>query len=150
MTDTTTHDTRPMVRISELEVCALPADHEAYLAYVLRIRQLSGGWAVVRPGDRCLGRDGTWTYGAQQGDRDDTWLADHRFSLAEAVERAQEAAARLTVRGCTAAQRLAEEGSPADLAGEAAHAASELAQAWAAARHATPDRAAHNQNISCT
>ncbi|MFE7965229.1 hypothetical protein ACFU0X_19725 [Streptomyces cellulosae] len=150
MSDTTTPPTGPVVRISELEVCALPADHEAYPAYVLRIRQLAGGWAVIRPGDRCLGRDGTWSYGSQQGDRDDAWLADHRFGIAEAVERAQEAARLLTVRGCTAGERLAEEDGAADVAGEAAQAAAELAQAWAAARHATPDHAVHNSDTPCT
>src|SRR5690606_6234687 len=103
MTDTTTRDdrtaARPVVRIGELEVCALPGGHEAYPVYVLRIRPLAGGWAVVRAGDRCLGCDGTWAYGSNQGDRDDAWLAEHRFSLAEALERAEESARLLTVRG---------------------------------------------------
>ncbi|MGA5182979.1 hypothetical protein ACPCBF_24890 [Streptomyces pseudogriseolus] len=153
MIDTTTHDARPaarpMVRIGELEVCGLPAGHEAYPVYVLRIRPLAGGWAVVRAGDRCLGRDGTWAYGSNQGDRDDAWLAEHRFSLKEALEQAEESAQRLTVRGRTAAQLLAEEDDQADLGGEATAAAAELAQAWTFARSTTPDEG-HYPSASCT
>src|SRR5690606_29493602 len=123
--------------------------HEAYPVYVLRIRPLAGGWAVVRAGDRCLGCDGTWAYGSNQGDRDDAWLAEHRFSLAEALERAEESARLLTVRGRTAAQLLAVEDGQADFGGEATAAAADLAQAWAFARPATPDES-HDPNTPCT
>lgn len=138
MTDTTMRGTHPatrtVVRIGELEVCALPVGHEAYPAFVLRIRPLAGGWAIVRPGDRCLGRDGTWAYGSNQGDRDDAWLAAHRFTLVEAMERAVEAAEQLQVRGRTAAQVRAEEGDLADVPGDAAAAVRDFAQAWEYAR----------------
>jgi hypothetical protein len=106
-----------LVRLSSLEVCALPLEHESYPVYALAVRPLDGGWAITRAGGWCLGRDGRWELGgAHQGDRGDAWLPAHRFALDEALQVAVETAEQLVVRGRTAASVLADDGLSADAA----------------------------------
>lgn len=70
-------------------------------------------WAVLRSG-WCLGADGDWDYERRPSEREDDWIAAHRFDLRTALRLAKEAAPTVTVNGVTAADavaRLAGEGA---------------------------------------
>jgi hypothetical protein len=62
-------------------------------------------WAVKRHGEN-LGADGTWDYESTPSNREDEWLATHRFDLDTALRLAKEAAPRVTVNGFTVADAL--------------------------------------------
>lgn len=65
-----------------------------------------GLWAVTR-WKNCLGRDGEWDYEHIPSEREDEWLAEHRFPLEEALELAKAAAPHVVVNGMTPADVLA-------------------------------------------
>lgn len=65
-----------------------------------------GLWAVCRL-SCCLHADGTWQREIRPSERDDEWLAVHRFPLERALELAREHAPSVTVNGMTAAFVLA-------------------------------------------
>ncbi|MEU8642301.1 hypothetical protein AB0C91_10325 [Streptomyces sp. NPDC048674] len=78
-------------------------------------------WAVLRHG-RCLGTDGEWDYEVRPSEREDDWLAEHRFDVDTAIRLAKEKAPHVTVNGLTAADalaRLLESGELAHLGGNA-------------------------------
>lgn len=64
-----------------------------------------GSWAVLHY-RWCLGADGEWEFEPQQSDRDDEWIASHRFPLEQAIELAKAAAPDVEVNGLTAAEVL--------------------------------------------
>lgn len=74
----------------------------------------NGQWAVTRP-RRCLGVDGEWDWEPIPSEREDDWLAAHRFDLATALALAKQAAPTVAVNGITAAQAAARRatGAPA-------------------------------------
>lgn len=61
-----------------------------------------GRWAVRR-GKRCLSVFDTWEWEPIPSERDDDWLAAHRFDLRLALEMAQRVAPDVTVNGHRAA-----------------------------------------------
>lgn len=63
-------------------------------------------WAVLRHG-RCLGADGLWDYEVRPSEREDDWLATHRFDLDTALKLAKEAAPKIRVNGFTVEDALA-------------------------------------------
>ena len=63
-------------------------------------------WAILRHG-QCLGADGTWDYELRPSEREDEWIASHRFDLDTALRLAKEAAPGVTVNGLAAADALA-------------------------------------------
>jgi hypothetical protein len=67
-------------------------------------------WAVIRHGS-CLNSAGQWSYESIPSEREDEWLADHRFDLDTAIKLAKEAAPLITVNGYTVADamRMADE-----------------------------------------
>ena len=65
-----------------------------------------GLWAVLRHG-WCLSTDGSWDYEVRPSEREDEWIAEHRFDLDTALRLAEEAAPGVTVNGLTAADALA-------------------------------------------
>jgi hypothetical protein len=65
-----------------------------------------GQWAVLRHG-WCLNQDGSWDYELCPSEREDEWIAAHRFDLDTALDLAKEAAPEVTVNGLTAADALA-------------------------------------------
>lgn len=68
-----------------------------------------GKWAVLR--GRCLGSDGEWDWESIPSEREDDWLASHRFGLEQALELARKHAPRVIVNGMTALEvRLREMG----------------------------------------
>ncbi|WP_369214411.1 hypothetical protein [Streptomyces flavofungini] len=58
-------------------------------------------WAVVRHRD-CLNAAGEWSYEPRPSERDDDWLAEHRFTLGAALVLAKQAAPHLRVNGHSA------------------------------------------------
>lgn len=62
-------------------------------------------WAVVRNGS-CLNSAGQWSYESIPSEREDEWLAEHRFDLDTALKLAKEAASHVTVNGHTVADAL--------------------------------------------
>ena len=62
-----------------------------------------GMWAVT---DRinCLSKSGTWDYEIRPSERDDEWIAEHRFPLDQALEIATAVAPSVTVNGRSAAE----------------------------------------------
>ena len=64
-----------------------------------------GQWAILRNG-WCLGQDGAWDYELRPSEREDEWIAEHRFDLDTALRLAKEAAPGVTVNGRTAAEAL--------------------------------------------
>jgi hypothetical protein len=88
----------------------LPYDHPDRLLFEIKVQRRSvDGWAVLKRGTWCLGIDGTWDRERIPSNREDPWLAGHRFPLAEALERAQAAVPGLTCNGWTVARLLASE-----------------------------------------
>lgn len=95
------------VRPSQFEVSVLPEDDINYPHYVVTVEARGAGrWAVVRH-RQCLGADGEWSWESIPSEREDDWLATHRFDLETAQRLAIEAAPSVYVNGRTAAQVLA-------------------------------------------
>lgn len=65
-----------------------------------------GQWAILRHG-WCLSQSGEWDYELRPSEREDEWIAAHRFDLDTALRLAKEAAPSVTVNGLTAADALA-------------------------------------------
>lgn len=63
-------------------------------------------WAVTRH-SMCLDNEGNWDYEMRPSEREDDWLATHRFSLDEALELAKAEAPHVTVNGFTVERALA-------------------------------------------
>jgi hypothetical protein len=88
--------------------CFQPDDHEGAVFNLSVEYRGRGLWAVVRLG-YCLGADGQWSYESIPSEREDDWLAAHRFDLEQAIRLAKEAAPDVTVNGYTVADALAME-----------------------------------------
>ena len=97
----------PRVRATRYEVSLLPEDDLNYPLYVIAVETRSASlWAVVRH-RQCLGTDGEWSWESIPSEREDEWLAAHRFDQETAIRLATEAAPGVTVNGISAAQVLA-------------------------------------------
>jgi hypothetical protein len=62
----------------------------------------AGRWCVTRGGRQCLSRNWAWDWEPSNSSREESWNAEHRFSLEEALERAKRAAPGVTLSGLTA------------------------------------------------
>lgn len=63
-------------------------------------------WAVTRF-RYCLSADGEWDFEPSPSNREDNWLAAHRFDLETALRLAAEHAPKVTINGITALEILA-------------------------------------------
>jgi hypothetical protein len=95
------------MRITEVTVCALPEDHIEHDAYALRVQWRGGETHAVTRMRRCLGTDGEWDFEPSPSNRDDDWIATHRFGYDEALRLAVEAAPHVKVSGHSVADALA-------------------------------------------
>ena len=96
----------PRVRATRFEVSLLPEDDINYPFYAVAVEDRGAGrWAVVRH-RQCLGVDGEWSWESIPSEREDEWLAAHRFDLDTALRLAREAAPGVTVNGITAVEVL--------------------------------------------
>lgn len=64
-----------------------------------------GQWAIVRH-KQCMNGEGEWSWESIPSEREDEWLAEHRFDLDTALRLAKEAAPKVTVNGITAVEAL--------------------------------------------
>lgn len=94
-------------RVTEVTVSALPEGNVNYDLYSVKVQWRGGDrYAVVRHG-MALDAGGDWDYEPSPSNRDDYWIATHRFSYDEAYGLACEAAPAVTVNGLTVADALA-------------------------------------------
>jgi hypothetical protein len=79
-------------RITEVTVSALPAEHVNYDLYSVKVQWRGGETYAVKRLGQVLDVDGEWDYEPNPSNRDDEWIAAHRFSYEEAVRLATKAA----------------------------------------------------------
>ncbi|MGV9814741.1 hypothetical protein ACWDTQ_22910 [Streptomyces cellulosae] len=107
---------QPVVTAGEIHVTLLPPDHVDYRIRLVRVVWVDPHadhdrqWMVLDVHDECLGRDGTWDPDRKERGRGEAWLADHRFSVGEALRLAQSAVWQVTVNGITTAQVVERDG----------------------------------------
>jgi hypothetical protein len=97
-------------RVRSYDVSVWPDDIECMDSETWKIAveyRSRGKWAVVRPGRVCLGSDGEWGWESIPSEREDEWLATHRFPLAEALDLARKHAPDVKINGMTATEVLA-------------------------------------------
>jgi hypothetical protein len=95
------------VRVTEYAVCALPEGDINASHFTIKVAYRGDGrWAVLRHG-RCLGSDGEWDYESIPSEREDEWLATHRFDEDTALRLAAEQVPHIKVNGWTVADALA-------------------------------------------
>jgi len=91
--------------ITEVQVSILPEDNVNHGAYALQVSYRGDGrWAVMHM-RWCLGRDGEWE--PSPSERDDAWLAEHRFTYEEACALASDAVYDVQVNRISARDVLA-------------------------------------------
>lgn len=88
-------------------VSLLPDDDINHHSYAITVEYRGNDrWAVMHQ-RWCLGTDGDWEFEPRPSDREEDWLASHRFPLNKALELAEAAAPDVEVNGRTATQALA-------------------------------------------
>jgi hypothetical protein len=98
----TSTDPAAYIQATRYEVSLFPEDAEPRRHFTITIEwRGTDSWAVL-DGPYCLGRDGEWEYEPLPSNRDDEWIAAHRFDLDTAQRLAKQAAPHLTVNGRTA------------------------------------------------
>ncbi|WP_372412511.1 hypothetical protein [Streptomyces luteireticuli] len=93
----------PLVRVTQYTVTSLPEDLPEAFAFDITVEYRGcGRWAVKWSG-MCLGTDGEWEREPRPSEREEDWLAAHRFDEQTALRLARQAVPHLMVNGCTAA-----------------------------------------------
>lgn len=93
--------------ITEHWICALPENHDNYRHYLITVEYRGDGMWAVCSGRDCLGSDGEWEFEPSPSNRDDDWLATHRFDEQTALRLAKEQAPLMTCNGITVQEALA-------------------------------------------
>lgn len=97
----------PTVQVTEYTVSVLPDGDVNQDLFTIKVAYRGRGlWAVLRR-SFCLGRSGDWDYESMPSGRTDQWLAEYRFTEAEALDLAREAAPQIEYGGRTASEFLA-------------------------------------------
>jgi hypothetical protein len=92
----------PIVQITRYEVSVLPEDDINRHVFTVFVEHRGADrWAVVRH-KQCMNAKGEWSWESIPSEREDEWLAEHRFNRGTALELAQWAAPRIVVNGDTA------------------------------------------------
>ena len=92
----------PTVQATRYEVSLLPEGDVNRLLYTINVEYRGGDrWAVVRH-RQCMNALGEWSWESVPSEREDEWLAEHRFDLDAALRLAKEHAPKVTVNGRTA------------------------------------------------
>jgi hypothetical protein len=100
------------VRPTQYTVSCLPEGDINASVYTITVEYRGADrWAVTRH-RQCLAVDGTWDYEMWPSEREDEWLAAHRFDIDTALRLAREAAPLITVNGHTVAEALARHQEP--------------------------------------
>jgi hypothetical protein len=96
----------PIITIMKYEVSCFPEGDTGRHYFSVEVEYRSPGlYAVTRHG-KCLSRTGDWSYEFRPSEREDEWLANHRFDLDTALRLAKEAAPLLKVNGMTLTEAL--------------------------------------------
>ena len=98
----------PEVRATRYEVSCVPEDHETRRSLTVAVEYRGRGkWAVL-DSPYCLSSAGEWDYELRPSEREDEWLAAHRFDLEAALELAKREAPLMQVNGWTVPRILAD------------------------------------------
>lgn len=97
--DVTVHPTSELVTV-------MPLDHPNAQVWSLTVAWRGRGRYAVLRHSMALSRSGTWDYECVPSEREDEWLADHRFEYGEAVRLAIAHAPHVVVNGMSASQVL--------------------------------------------
>ena len=96
----------PTVSATQYRVSLLPESvPQSELWDIEVVARGNGLWAVTHF-SRCLAVDGEWDYEPSPSNREDDWLAEHRFKLDVAIGMAKVVATTITVNGKTAVEVL--------------------------------------------
>ena len=98
------------IRATASEVSVFPDEVMDASTWTLSVEYRGADrWAVLaRAGSRtCLSRDGEWEWEISPSERTGEWLAEHRFSLDEALDMARRYAPGVTMNSLTAVEVLA-------------------------------------------
>lgn len=99
----------PRVLATSYTVSCLPYDDINSDTFSIKVDYAGHGrWAVRFGGSRCLDASGRWDWEPIPSEREDEWLATHRFDLDTALRLAKEQAPHVTVNGITVQQALAQ------------------------------------------
>jgi hypothetical protein len=100
---TSTHTTpEALVQITRYEVSVLPEGDINRPVFTIFVEHRGEDrWAVVRHRE-CMNAKGEWSWESIPSEREDEWLAEHRFNRMTALELAKWAAPRIVVNGDTA------------------------------------------------
>src|SRR5690606_2902511 len=101
-----TNQPEPTVQATRYTVNCLPENGIDSHVFEITVEYRGRGlWAVKRH-SQCLAADGTWDWEMRPSEREDDWLAEHRFDLDTALKLAKEAAPKVTVNGFTVTDAL--------------------------------------------
>lgn len=90
------------VQITEYEVSILPEGDINRPSFAINVSYRGEGrWAVVRH-RQCMNAKGEWSWESIPSEREDEWLAEHRFDRMTALQLARKAAPHIVVNGQTA------------------------------------------------
>lgn len=92
------------VLVTEYEVSILPRDDINRSAWSLNVAYRGHGLYAVIAHRCCLSSSGSWDYEAIPSEREDEWIAEHRFPLEEALRLAAEHAPNVVCNGKTAVE----------------------------------------------
>lgn len=93
-------------QITQWEVSCLPNDSVNRGHFTITVEWRGpGSWAVKR-WSSCLSSSGKWDHESIPSEREDEWLAEHRFDLDTALRLARENAPLIRVNGHTVADVL--------------------------------------------
>lgn len=91
-------------RLSEVTVSALPEDHIDYHLFQIVVQWRGGETYAVYRHRQCLSMTGDWDYEPLPSERDEAWIATHRFSYDAALALAAREAPNVVCNGRTAAE----------------------------------------------
>lgn len=93
-------------RVTEVTFSAIPEDNINHGLYAVTVEWRGGEMYAVKRLSQVLCVDGEWDYEPIPSNRDDEWIATHRFSYDEAYQLAAKAAPDVVVNGFTVADAL--------------------------------------------
>lgn len=97
----------PIARPTTYTVTCLPEETPDASSWNITVEWRGNGQWAVKHWSECLSRSGAWDYEMRPSERDDEWLAEHRFTLEEALALAKAAAPDIVVNGFNPADLLA-------------------------------------------
>ena len=95
-------------RLTEVTVCALPDDDINYDLYAVQVQWRGGETYAVMRHRQCLNAAGEWDWEPSPSNREDDWIAGHRFTYQTALEMACRVAPTVICNGRTAAEVAAD------------------------------------------